>query len=246
VNEAALQAARRDKSAVEMSDFDAAIERVVAGSERRTRAMNEHEKSVVAAHEAGHALVATLLPGTDPVHKVSIVPRGRALGITWQRPAEDRYLLCEDELKARLAVLLGGRAAEALTFNGVSTGAADDLARATDLARRMVTEFGMSPELGPIRLASDPQTAYLSPQFGLDARVSPQTAAQVDAETRRIVEESLSRAWGLLEEHRPALRALAARLQERETVDGGEVRAILDGSVSGNGHRPEPVIAGAR
>jgi cell division protease FtsH len=186
------------------------------------------------------------LPGTDPVHKVSIVPRGRALGITWQRPTEDRYLLCEDELQARLAVLLGGRVAEALTFNGVSTGAADDLARATDLARRMVTEFGMSPELGPVRLASDPQSAYLYPQLGLDARVSPQTAAQVDAETRRIVEEALSRAWELLDSHRDALERLATRLRERETVDGSEVTAILEGSVSGNGHRPEPAIAGRR
>ena len=164
VNQAALAAARDGKDAVEMADFDEAIERVVAGSERRTRAMNAWEKQTVAVHEAGHALVASLLPGTDPVHKVTIVPRGRALGYTIQRPIEDRYLLSQSELRARLAVMLGGRAAEALTFDEVSTGASDDLARATDLARRMATEFGMSPALGPVRLAGDPQAAYLGPQ----------------------------------------------------------------------------------
>jgi cell division protease FtsH len=227
VNQAALLAARRGKAAVQMVDFDEAIERVLAGSERRARAMNEHEKQVVAVHEAGHALVASLLPGTDPVHKVSIVPRGRALGYTLQRPIEDRYLLNEGELHARLAVLLGGRVAEALTFDQVSTGAADDLARATDLARRMVVEYGMSPALGPVRLAADPQIAYLNHQSGLDSRVSPQTAAKVDVETRRIVEEALSQAWELLDIHRRALDRLAARLCEQETVDGDEVAAIL-------------------
>ncbi|MDD5468853.1 MAG: ATP-dependent zinc metalloprotease FtsH, partial [Anaerolineales bacterium] len=227
INEAALLAARRNKEAVEMSDFDEAIERVVAGSEQRTRAMNEHEKRAVAVHEAGHALVASLLPGTDPVHKVTIVPRGRALGYTWQRPAEERYLLCEGELESRLAVMVGGRVAEALTFNEVSTGAVDDLARATDLARRMVTEFGMSPALGPVRLAGEPQAAYLGVQMGLDARVSPQTAASVDAETKRIVEEAVEQAWGLLASHREALDELARRLFEQETVTGEEVVAIM-------------------
>ncbi len=234
VNEAALLAARRNKEAVEMSDFDEAIERVVAGSEQRTRAMNEQEKRAVAVHEAGHALVASLLPSTDPVHKVTIVPRGRALGYTWQRPTEERYLLSEDELKSRLAVMVGGRVAEALTFSQVSTGATDDLARATDLARRMVTEFGMSPALGPVRLASEPQAAYLGMQMGLDARVSQQTAAGVDAETRRIVEEAVEQAWELLDTHRGALDELARRLFEQETVNGEEVAAILT--------QPSPVI----
>jgi cell division protease FtsH len=240
VNEAALLAARRGKDAVEMVDFDEAIERVVAGSERRTRAMNQHEKQVVAVHEAGHALVASLLPGTDPVHKVTIVPRGRALGYTWQRPTEDRYLLTESELEARLAVLLGGRAAEALTFGQVSTGAADDLGRATDLARRMATEYGMSPSLGPVRLAADPQVAYLGGMQGLDTRVSPQTSARVDAETQRIVEEALGRAWDLLDRHAAALARLADRLYTEETVDGDEVLAILAGIVEDrdNGHEP--------
>lgn len=227
VNQAALAAARREKAAVEMADFDEAIERVVAGSERRTRAMNPWEKQTVAVHEAGHALVASLLPGTDPVHKVTIVPRGRALGYTIQRPIEDRYLLSQAELRARLAVMLGGRAAEALTLNEISTGAADDLARATDLARRMVTEFGMSPALGPVRLTSDPQAAFLGAQFGLDSRVSQETAGQVDAETRRLVEEALSRASELLVLHRITLDRLAERLCDQETVNGSDVTAML-------------------
>lgn len=228
VNEAALLAARREQQAVTMAAFDEAIERVIAGSERRTRAMNPREKEVIAVHEAGHALVASLLPGTDPVHKVTIVPRGRALGYTWQRPTEERFLLNESELQGRLAVLLGGRVAEALTFGEASTGAADDLARATDLARRMVTEYGMSPALGPVRLAADPQAVYLGLQAGLDSRVSPKTATDVDGETRRIVEEAVSRAWELLETHQAALDQLAARLREQETVDGDEVLAILN------------------
>ncbi len=228
VNQAALAAARQDKDAVEMIDFDEAIERVVAGSERRTRAMNPWEKQTVAVHEAGHALVASLLPGTDPVHKVTIVPRGRALGYTIQRPIEDRYLLSQSELQARLAVMLGGRAAEALTFDEVSTGASDDLARATDLARRMATEFGMSPALGPVRLAGDPQAAYLGPQaWGLDNRVSQETAGQVDVETRRLVEEALGTAERLLSAYRSTLDRLAARLCEQETVNGSEVTAML-------------------
>ncbi len=227
INQAALLAARRGKVAVEMMDINEAIERVIAGSERRTRTMNQREKEVVAYHEAGHALVASLLPGIDPVHKVTIVPRGRALGYTWQRPTEDRYLLSQTQLAAQLAVLLGGRVAEALTFNEVSTGAADDLTRATDLARRMVTEYGMAPILGPVRLAADPQAAYLGPHQGLDARISSQTAAQVDAETKRIIEEAVDRAWELLETHRAALEQLATRLCEQETVDGEEVNAIL-------------------
>jgi cell division protease FtsH len=239
VNQAALAAARQDKAAVEMADFDEAIERVVAGSERRTRAMNPWEKQTVAAHEAGHALVASLLPGTDPVHKVTVVPRGRALGYTIQRPIEDRYLLSQSELRARLAVMLGGRAAEALSFGEVSTGATDDLARATDLARRMVTEFGMSPALGPVRLAGDPQAAYLGAQFGLDSRVSQETAGQVDAETRRLVEGALDEASALLAAHRATLDRLAERLCEHETVNGSEVTAMLaaeEGSLAESGN----------
>jgi cell division protease FtsH len=245
VNQAALLAARREKQAVEMTDFNEAIERVVAGSERRTRAMNPREKEVVAFHEAGHALVASLIPGNDPVHKISIVPRGRALGYTWQRPAEERYLLSEGELQGRLAALLGGRVAEALTFGEVSTGAADDLARATDLARRMVTEYGMSPRLGPVRLAADPQPGmYLGGMQGLDARISPQSAAQVDSETRRIVESAVGQAGQALETHKEALHELARRLIEKETLEGIELEEILaeTASIKVRGRQPVPVL----
>jgi cell division protease FtsH len=241
VNQAALLAARHGKATVQMWDFNEAIERVVAGSERRTLAMNEREKRTVAYHEAGHALVASLLPGSDPVHKVTIVPRGRALGYTWQRPTEDRYLMSEEELHGRLAVLLGGRVAEALVFGVVSTGAVDDLARATDLARRMVTEYGMSPNLGPVRLASDPQAFYLGGNQGLDARVSPQTAAQVDAETRRIVEGAVNKGWELLENYRDALDELAFRLVEHETVEEHEVASVLAGTLGNKRSEPDTI-----
>jgi cell division protease FtsH len=236
INEAALLASRGDKDAVGMADFDEAIERVVAGSERRTRAMNEREKRVVAAHEAGHALVAALLPGVDPVHKVTIIPRGNALGYTWQRPVEDRYVMSEEELSNRLEVLLGGRAAEKLVFAEVSTGAADDLGRATDLARRMVTEYGMSEILGPVRLAPDAQANYLGGSSRPDAGVSPQTAALVDEETARFVRSSLEHALALLSEYRPALDALAQQLCDSETVSGAQIEDLLRKNLKGEKH----------
>jgi cell division protease FtsH len=227
VNEAALLASRNGKEAVEMADFDGAFERVVAGSEHRTRTITPIEKKVIAIHEAGHALIASLTPEADKVHKVTIVPRGRALGYTMQLPTHDRYVLGEHELKTRLTILVGGRVAEALVFGEASTGAADDLAHATDLARRMVTEFGMSTVLGPVRLATDMQANFLSQQFGLDARVSPETATLVDIETRRILEEAVDEANSILESHRLALDSLADLLCELETVDGAQIDAIL-------------------
>jgi cell division protease FtsH len=227
VNEAALLASRHGKEAVEMADFDDAFERVVAGSERRTRTITPNEKRVVAVHEAGHALIASLTPEADKVHKVTIVPRGRALGYTMQLPTNDRFLLSQRELETRLTILVGGRAAEALVFGEASTGAADDLAHATDMARRMVTEFGMSTVLGPVRLAADMQANFLSQQFGLDPRVSPETATLVDVETRRILEEAVAEASSILEHHRSALDNLAELLCEHETVDGAQIDAIL-------------------
>jgi cell division protease FtsH len=228
VNEAALLASRNGKDSVEMADFDAAFERVVAGSEHRTRSITENEKRVIAVHEAGHALIASLMPNADKVRKVTIVPRGRAMGYTMQLPTNDRYVLGERELATRLTVLVGGRVAEALEFGEASTGAVDDLARATDLARRMVTEFGMSPVLGPVRLATDMQANYLSQQLGLDARVSPETATLVDTETRRIIEEAVGEAHSYLENHRAVLDRLADLLCEHETVDGAQIEALLN------------------
>ena len=210
-----------------IASFDAAFERVVAGSEHRTRSITSDEKRVIAVHEAGHALIASLMPNADKARKVTIVPRGRAMGYTMQLPTSDRYVLGERELATRLSVLVGGRVAEALEFGEPSTGAVDDLARAADLARRMVTEFGMSPVLGPVRLATDMQANYLNQQLGLDARVSPETATQVDTETRRIIEEAVNEAKIILEKHRPELDHLAKLLCEQETVDGAQIETLL-------------------
>jgi cell division protease FtsH len=228
VNEAALLASRHGKDFVDMTDFDEAFERVVAGTERRTRSINPNEKRVIAVHESGHALVASLTPDADKVRKVTIVPRGRAMGYTMQLPTEDRYVMGEKELGSRLTVLVSGRVAEEMVFGEASTGASDDLARATDLARKMVTEFGMSPILGPVRLATDMQANYLSQQLGLDARVSPETATLVDTETRRIIEEAVEHSRSILEAHRSELNQLADLLCEHETVDGAQLDAMLN------------------
>jgi cell division protease FtsH len=228
VNEAALLAARRKADAVTLDDLQVAIERVVAGLEKRTRVMTEGERNTVAHHEAGHALVAALVPHGDPVSKVTIVPRSRgALGYTLQLPTEDRFLLTAEELGDRLAVMLGGRAAESVMFDSVSTGASDDILRATELARRMVTEFGMSDKLGSVRLAGR-ELQYLGGAALDGGQLSPRTHDLVDAEVQRIVTEQLDRARALLRGRRAALEALAARLLAEESVDGSAVRQALD------------------
>jgi cell division protease FtsH len=227
VNEAALLAARFGKQSVDRKDFDAAFERVVAGMERRTHTINPSEKKVIAFHEAGHAMAASLLPGANKVHKVTIVPRGRALGFTMQLPSDDRYLMSEHELKTRLIVLVGGRVAEQMVFGEVSTGGEDDLNQATNLARKMVTEYGMSRVLGPVRLASDLGANYLNQRAGLDSRVSPETATLVDKETRRLIEEAEDEARNLLNEHRSHLNRLSDLLCEHETVDGAQLDDML-------------------
>jgi cell division protease FtsH len=232
VNEAALLAARRNADAVTFADFEAAMERVVAGLEKRSRVMNERERRAVASHECGHALVAQLVPHGDPVSKVSIVPRSRgALGYTLQMPAEDRYLLTVEELEDRLAVMLGGRAAEKIVFGTISTGASDDIQRATELARRMVTEFGMSEKLGSVRYAG-PQLQYLGGALGDVSQLSPQTRDAIDSEIQRIVDGQFVRAQQLLTEHRPALESLTADLLKSETLDGSFVRQALDRSTA--------------
>ena len=225
VNEAALLAARRGAAAVTMQDFEAAIERVVAGPEKKTRVMNDQERTAVAYHESGHALVAELVPHGDPVAKVSIVPRGRgALGYTMQMPTEDRYLLNREELEDRIAIMLGGRAAELIVFETISTGASDDIQRASDLARRMVMEFGMSDKLGTVRYATQ-QYQFLSGDT--TANASPETLKIIDEEVQRIITEQYKRAQQLLNEHRSALERLTRQLLETETVDGAAVEQAL-------------------
>jgi cell division protease FtsH len=226
MNEAALLAARRQADAVSPRDFEAAIERVVAGLEKKTRVMTEEERRSVAYHESGHALVAELVPHADPVAKVSIVPHGRgALGYTMQMPTEDRYLLRRDELEDRIAVMLAGRAAEAVVFGEISTGASDDIQKATELARRMVTEFGMSDKLGVVRYATR-QYQFLESD-ATSAAASPETLQVIDEEVRRITAEQYERAQRLLGEHRSALERLTQQLLETESVDGAAVKAAL-------------------
>jgi cell division protease FtsH len=226
VNEAALLAVRSERDAVTMADFDLAIERVVAGLQRKMT-LKPEVKRRVAYHEGGHALVAQLQPDMDPVHKVSIIPTAKgALGYTLQMPDEDTYLLSKRELEERLSVMLGGRAAELLIFNEVSTGAANDLERATEIARRMVTEFGMTDALGPVRYANPPGVGYLGQMGVLRQDISPETAKLIDQETRRIVESAEVRAIELLEQHIDALHEIARVLQEKEVISGEEVKQI--------------------
>jgi cell division protease FtsH len=230
VNEAALLAARRNADAVTLSDFEAAMERIIAGLEHRTRVMNEQERRAVACHECGHALVAQLVPHADPVGKVSIVPRSRgALGYTLQMPTEDRYVLTLEELEDRLAVMLGGRAAETITFNTISTGATDDIQRATELARRMVIEFGMSAKLGSVRYAGQ-QLQYLGGTVQEGGQLSPHTQDTIDSEVQRIITAQYERAQAILTEHRTALNALTEQLLKTETLDGSVVRQAIEGS----------------
>ena len=230
VNEAALLAARRNADAVTLSDFEAAMERIIAGLEHRTRVMNEQERRAVACHECGHALVAQLVPHADPVSKVSIVPRSRgALGYTLQMPTEDRYVLTLEELEDRLAVMLGGRAAETITFNTISTGATDDIQRATELARRMVIEFGMSAKLGSVRYAGQ-QLQYLGGTVQEAGQLSPHTQDTIDSEVQRIITTQYERAQAILTQHRGALTTLTEQLLKTETLDGSVVRQTLEGT----------------
>ncbi|WP_191060982.1 ATP-dependent zinc metalloprotease FtsH [Geminicoccus harenae] len=231
VNEATLLATRRRADAVTMDDFNNAIERIVAGLEKRNRLLNPREREIVAYHEMGHALVAMALPGVDPVHKVSIIPRGiGALGYTIQRPTEDRFLMTREELENKMAVLLGGRAAEWVVYGHLSTGAADDLARVTDIARAMVTRYGMSEKLGNVALEKD-QRSFLSPNpmaGGPQERdFSDETAATIDEEVRTIVDGTFERTVALLTERRDLLERTARRLLEKETLDEAELAALV-------------------
>ncbi|MGP0090340.1 MAG: ATP-dependent zinc metalloprotease FtsH [Xanthobacteraceae bacterium] len=230
VNEAALLATRRSGDAVSMSDFNNAVERIVAGLEKRNRLLNPKEREIVAYHEMGHALVALTLPGADAVHKVSIIPRGvGALGYTIQRPTEDRFLMTREELENKMTVLLGGRAAEFIVFGHLSTGAADDLRRATDIARSMVTRYGMSERLGGVAYDRDPGT-FLNgtgyPSLPREREYAEETAAVVDEEVRAILDRTFQRAADILRERRDALERTARRLLEKETLEEAELTLL--------------------
>ncbi|HYD49529.1 MAG TPA: cell division protein FtsH, partial [Terriglobales bacterium] len=227
--EAALLATRRRAAAVSMDDFTNAVERIVAGLEKRNRLLNSHERRVVAHHEMGHALVALSLPGTDPVHKVSIIPRGvGALGYTIQRPIEDRFLMTRGELENKMAVLLGGRAAEVLIFDEISTGAADDLGKATEIARSIVTRFGMDEGLGLMTYETDPAPMPGVPGgFGEARRYSETTAREIDCAVRALVQHAFTRAFEVLTRNREALEKGARDLLERETLTAEQLPAIV-------------------
>jgi len=233
VNEAALLAARKDKDAVEMQDFEEAIDRVVAGLEKKNRILSDKEKEIVAYHESGHALVAASLPNSDPVHRISIIPRGiAALGYTLQLPTEDRYLMTRSELLDKLAVLFGGRMAEELVFDEISTGAHNDLTRATDIARRMVIEYGMSPKFGPLAFEAKRSPVFLDGGLSAPKEYSEETAREIDQEVARIIQETYARVRHILTKRRDDLERLARRLLEKEVVEGEELRALLGASAA--------------
>jgi len=244
VNEAALLAAREGKEAVESSDFDEAIERVVAGLQKKSRVMNPREKKTVAYHEAGHALVAELVPGADPVSKISIIPRGiAALGYTQQLPTEDRYLMTRSELLARISVLLGGRVAEELTFNDVSTGAQNDLQKATEIARTMITRFGMSERLGLVALEGQRTPLFLPVPTQSGREYSEETARIVDEEIKKLLAEAHAKVRETLTAHRHALEELAKLLLSKEVIERPELLAILKVRDIGSYKEKEKTVA---
>jgi len=228
VNEASLLAARKDKKKVGMEDFEEALDKVMMGLARKT-AISEEERKITAYHEAGHSLVAKLLPKADPVHKVTIIPRGMALGVTQQLPREDRYLITKSQVLTNLTVLLGGRAAEELVFNEQSSGAGSDLERATDLARKMVCDWGMSEKLGPLTLGKKEEQIFLGKELAYHQNYSEKTAMEIDQEIKRIVSESYERAKTLLSENLDALHRIAQALLERETLEEEDIDRLLRG-----------------
>ncbi len=229
VNEAALLAARRNKRAVTMSELEESIERVLAGPERKSRVISEREKKIIAYHESGHALVANMIPGTNPVHKVSIIPRGQAaLGYTLQLPLEDRFLNLRQELLGDISVLLSGRAAEEIIFNEISTGAANDLERATDIAHKMVCEFGMSKEMGSMTYGKKDREVFLGKDLLKEKNYSETTAQAIDREVRKIVSQAYDRAASLLKKNEAKLHKLASTLLEKEVIEGEEINKILN------------------
>ena len=246
MNEAALLSARHDRKHIGMSELEEAIDRVIAGPERKTRVMSEKEKLVIAYHEGGHAMVGHVLPHADPVHKVSIVARGRALGWTLSLPTEDKYIVSRSELRDQLAVLMGGRTAEELIFEEPTTGAQNDIEKATEIARAMVTEYGMSDALGPQQLGHKNGEVFLGRDFGHQANYSEEVAGQVDAEIRSLLDGAHEEARTILRTHRETLDRLAAALMEKETLDTPELMEILGDLPPWSGKAPAKARAAAR
>lgn len=229
INESALLAARRDKESVGMSELEEAIDRVIAGPERKSRMISDKEKRMIAIHEGGHTLVAKLTPDSDPIHKVSIIPRGPALGYTLQLPSEDRYLTTRTEILDKLCVLLGGRAAEELIFSELTTGAQSDLMKATDMVQKMVCEFGMSERLGPMTFRKREEELFLGRDLGRQRQYSEKTAQIIDEEVSRIIHEARKRAGDILKKNKDTLERLAENLVEREILTGADIEEIVKG-----------------
>lgn len=232
VNEAALLAARKNKQVVEMQDFEEAKDKLIMGIARRSMVISEEEKKRIAYHETGHALVAKFLPGADPVHKITIIPHGRALGATQSLPSEDRYLYTKSYILTQLSVLLGGRAAELLVFNEESTGAADDLSKATEIARRMVTDWGMSEKIGPVTLGKEEEEIFLGRELGVRKYYSEETARLIDNEIKEIVKNAFDKALEILRSKMELLHKVANYLLEKETITGQELDEIISKSAA--------------
>lgn len=227
VNEAALMAARKNKNKIDMPEMEEAAERVIMGPERRSRVISDKEKRLTAYHEGGHTLVGMLLDNTDPVHKVTIIPRGRAGGYTLSLPKEDRYYATRSEMLDELKVLLGGRVAEALVLKEISSGASNDLQRATSLARQMICEYGMSPELGPMTFGHRQDQVFLGRDIGRDKDYSEEVAAKIDKEIRKFIDEAYQKTESLLNENMDKLHLIADALIERETLEGEEIDQLM-------------------
>jgi cell division protease FtsH len=240
VNEAALLAARKNKKLVDMVDFESSKDKVLMGVERKSMVISEKERRVTAYHEAGHALVAKAIPGTDPIHKVTIIPRGRALGVTQQLPLEDKHNYPREYLLNEIAILMGGRVAEELVMGEITTGAGNDIERGTELARKMVCEWGMSDRLGPLTFGKREEMIFLGREIAQHQDYSEQTAVEIDREVRRMVMENYERAKDLIRSRLKTLHDLAAALLEKEVLDAPEIDAIVTRAES-----PEPVGAPA-
>jgi cell division protease FtsH len=242
VNEAALLAARVDKTVVESIDFDSAKDKVLMGVERRSMVISDEEKKSTAYHEAGHTLVARTIPGTDPVHKVSIIPRGRALGVTMQLPIEDKHSYSREALLARITVLMGGRAAEDIIFNTFTTGAGNDIEQATEMARKMVCEWGMSDKLGPLSFGKKDEQIFLGREMSTHKNYSEATAVEIDTEIRLIVDESYAKAHAILQDNLQNLHNLSECLIEKENLTGAEVDEIIAAGTPIYGHKPQEQV----
>jgi len=229
VNEAALLTARRRKRVIEMEEFEEAVLRVVAGPEKKSRLLSEEEKLITAYHETGHALVAHYLPNADPVHKISIISRGQALGYTITLPTEDKFMVKKKEILDKLSHMLAGRVAEEIRFDDITTGASNDLQRVTETARRMITQYGMSENLGPLTFGHDPAQPFVGRDYGMGQEYSDETAQKIDVEIRRVVDEAYQTASRILKEHREELDKLSLLLIEKETIDRDEFEALLSG-----------------